>query len=79
MNWKKSGMQHMIMPKFTKKKQSSGMTEKFAQRFPAWAASTVIQFQTQTLSRKTEIQMVRAIHYYSCLASWSHDNQITTG
>ncbi|KAL4352199.1 hypothetical protein GQ457_06G005930 [Hibiscus cannabinus] len=29
--------------------------------------------------QKTEIQMVRAIHYYSCLASWSHHNQITTG
>ncbi|KAL4279392.1 hypothetical protein GQ457_03G021400 [Hibiscus cannabinus] len=61
--------------KIYKENRRNGISsENSAQRIPARTVSTPVQFQTQTLPMKIEIQMVWTVYHHSCITTWSHYN-----
>ena len=61
----------MIMPKSTKIRQRSGMIRNYEERIQSRRASSVIQFQAQAVSRKTEVKVEWSLHSSSKYTLWS--------
>ena len=58
-----------------KDRQRSGMIRKYEERIQSKRASLDVQFQTQAVSRKTEVKMEWSLHSSCKYTLWSSDTE----
>ena len=68
-------MKLMTMSESTKKKPRGGMIKRFKERIQGRRTSSLIQLQTQAISREIEIKVEWSLHSDNQYTLWSSDTE----